>query len=171
MLTAQTVLNHFDVHIFEEYLKDEGSSQKLQMLDYELSEAKKYSAAKYAYILKANEENQPQLIVDGLRPKDSGKNNGDCCILSDELKKVFVENRPFFTRIENNSSGTNFTAGVPIVGSNKEIIGSLVVNESVATVDKITDDVMKSSIPFFVFSGLFVLFSFGIFDHFSALGT
>jgi two-component system sensor histidine kinase AgrC len=163
MLTAQTVLNHFDVHILEEYLKDEGSSQTLQMLDYELSEAKEYSDAKYAYILKVNEENQPQLIVDGLRPKDSGENNGDCCILSDELKKVFVENKPFFTRIENNSSGTNVTAGVPIVGSNKEIIGSLIVNESVATVDKITDDVMKSSIPFFVFSGLFVLFSFGIF--------
>jgi sensor histidine kinase regulating citrate/malate metabolism len=162
--TAQAVLEHFDVNTYEEYLDDQASNDKLRKLGHELSAAKKYTGAKYVYILKADDENQPRLIVDGF--PEANSSIGDCCILSKELKSKFTENKPFFTRIEDDESGTYLTSGVPIVSGNGEIIGSLVVDDSVATVDKITDEVMKSSFPFFVFSGLFVLFSFSIFVAF-----
>lgn len=162
MSTAQAVLDHFDVHTYEEFLQDQESTDKLRKLDHELRNAKKYSGAIYVYILKNDEENQPRL-VDGFPEDDSATIIGDCCRLSTELKSKFTEDEPFFIRVKDDSSGTYVTSGVPIVSSNGEIIGSLVVKESVTKVDKITDDVMKSSFPFFMFSGLFVLFSFSIF--------
>lgn len=166
MSTAQAVLNNFDVNTYEEYLEDHESADKLRMLDQELRKAKKYTGAIYVYILKSDEENQPRLIVDGFPEDDSATMIGDCCKLSKELKSKFTEEKSFFTRIEDDSSGTYVTSGVPIVNNDGENIGSLVVNVSVATVDKITDDVLKSSLPFFIFSGLFVLLSFSIFVAF-----
>lgn len=164
--TAQAVLDHFDINTYEAYLEDRDSTDKLRKLEDELGKAIRDTGATFAYILKTDDKNQPRIIVDGFPTDDSVTISGDCCILSNEIKSEYNENQPFFTRIEDDSVGTYVSSGVPIVGSNGESIGSLVVDESVATVDKITDEVLKNSFPFFIFSGLFVLFSFSIFVAF-----
>ncbi|OAS87127.1 MULTISPECIES: sensor histidine kinase [Metabacillus] len=161
--TAQAVLNHFDINTYEAYLQDQDSTAKLRKLEDELGKAIRDTGATFAYILKADDKNQPRIIVDGFPTDDSVTISGDCCILTNEIKSEYKENQPFFTRIEDDSVGTYVSSGVPIVGNKGESIGSLVINESVATVDKITDEVLKNSFPFFIFSGLFVLFSFSIF--------
>jgi sensor histidine kinase regulating citrate/malate metabolism len=163
MATAKAILEHFDVHTYEKYLEDQESTDKLSKLEGELRKASKYTGIKFVYILKGKDDNQPRIVVDGLLADDSPTRFGDCCIHSKELNSKFTENKPFFARFKDDSGRTNIISGVPIISDNGQTLGSLVVKESVAKVDKITDDVVKRSSPFFIFSGLFVVFSFSIF--------
>lgn len=157
--TAQVVLDNFDIRTYEKYLQNLDSTDHLRMLERELRSAKTYSNAIQVSILKGDNERQPQLIVNSI----STGAKGNCCILTKDFKEKFTENQSFNTRLIENSQGTYVTAGVPIVNGNRDVIGSLVVDERIEMVDEITNDVMKSSIPIFIFSGLFVIFSFSIF--------
>ena len=157
--TAQAVLDHFDIRTYENYLQNFDSTDHLRKLELELRSAKAYSNAMQVYILKVDNERQPQLIVNSI----STNKNENCCILTKEFKEKFTENQPFTTSLIEDSQGTYVTAGVPIVDGNRDVIGSLVVDDRIEMVDDITKEVMKSSIPIFIFSGLFVVFSFSIF--------
>lgn len=163
METAKTILEHFDIHTYEKYLEGQDSIDKRMKLEEELRNASKYTGTKFVYILKNENENKPRIVADGYTADDSSTRFGDCCILSKELNSKFTENKPFFVRFEDNSGDIYIISGVPILNGTGQTLGSLVINESVEKVDKISDDVLKRSFPFFIFSGLFVLFSFSIF--------
>lgn len=165
MSTARSILDHLDIHTYEKYLEEQ-SIHNLKKLEAELIEARKYTGAKFVFILKNQENNQPGIVAKGLLANDSTTSVDDCCILPKELNSKFTEYKPFFARIEDDIGGTYILSGIPIVNENGQTLGSLVVNESVDKVDKITDTVMKNSVPFFLFSGLFVILSFSIFIGF-----
>lgn len=162
---AKAILDDFNIHTYEEYLRDRESTDKFRKVSDELRQANKHTGAIFVYILKIDEDNQPWFIVDGLQASDFRTSIEECCNLSEEVIHKFKEDSPFFTRVENDINGNTYLlSGVPIESSNSnENLGYLIVEETSVKVDTIIEEVLKSSFPSFLFSGLFVLFSFSIF--------
>ncbi|WP_156178088.1 sensor histidine kinase [Bacillus sp. SA1-12] len=160
---ARAVLNQFNVHTYEAYLKDENSPDKHQRLEENLRKAKHDMGTKEVYILKAAENNQPKLVADSISAAISMSNGGEYSNFLKELKREFTENQPFSIRVNDHKKRTYVLAGVPILNNSGECIGSLVIEEYAGTANNLVDNVIKSSFPFFLFSGLFVLFTFSIF--------
>ncbi|WP_299087385.1 sensor histidine kinase [uncultured Metabacillus sp.] len=136
---------------------------KLQRLEENLRNAKQDIGVKYAYILKVGKNHQLKVVADSITVDASVSISGECCKLSNELKREFTENQSFSIRVKDDINGTYVLAGVPIINNSGQSIGSLVIEENAATVDNIVDKVIKSSFPFFLYSGLFTFFTFSIF--------
>ena len=162
MAKAQNIVGSMNIEILEKFLQNQQSSEIRRQLSEEMKKSKRYTGVRDIYFIHTDEANQPRLIDENLA-EDSVKSFGVCCKQLKELKRFDREAKPFTKRMEDPSGQTYVIAGVPIVSKKAETIGMLIIEEGIETVKKITKDVTLNSIPYFLFSGLFVLFSFSTF--------
>ncbi|MDQ0229756.1 sensor histidine kinase [Metabacillus malikii] len=161
---AQTVLNSMDPDVLQEYLLGKVSNpENLQILNEEVRKAEKNTGIQSIYIIQADENGQPRLIVDGSFLEASDRKKGSVSKHSEAFHTMYLQDAPFYTRLEDSTNSVSVLAGVPILSQDGKNIGSLVIEESSETVNRITEEVMSDSLPFFIFSGLFVLFAFSTF--------
>ncbi|XQY91251.1 sensor histidine kinase [Metabacillus sp. HB246100] len=160
--SADEILLNFDVAVLESYLNSPTSVEKRNLLERELRDAKRLSRGSYASILTKNSEGIPRRIAGG---KAEGRLHqaDDCCLLSEKFLEQYSEDKPFTSRIETDDHVTFIASGVPIINNEGVPLGAIVVEIGVGKVTDITNEVMKNNVSFFIFSTLFVLFSFIIF--------
>ncbi|MFC0270972.1 sensor histidine kinase [Metabacillus herbersteinensis] len=165
MENAKSIVKTFDKLTYEEFLKNPVASEEFYKLRRDLNQAREHTGALHVYTVKADEQNIPRVMVAGFPENHLETHIGKVSTIPEEYINKLVNGKLFYTGIiPDDTYGSYVTAGVPIYSeSNKEYLGALAVDISAETVNQITKEVVKSSIPMFIFNGLFVLISFAAF--------
>ncbi|PMC40630.1 hypothetical protein CJ195_02630 [Bacillus sp. UMB0899] len=132
-------------------------------LELQLNRIKKSFGAENVYIVKP--DSNEELIVRASSTRKM-KMSEACCELSKEFEHHFSKDKTSYLKIKDDSNQNTIMATVPILNSDGEYIGSLVMESKAEAVEELTKDVMQKSFPSFIMSGVLVLLSFSIFIAF-----
>lgn len=165
MENAKALLKTFDISTYEEFLKNPVASDEFFKLRRDLNLAREHTGALHVYTVKADEQNKPIVMVAGFPGNHPETHIGEVCTIPEEYINKLVNGKPFYTGIiPDDTFGSYVTAGIPIYSeTNNDYLGALAIDISAETVNQITREVVKSSIPMFIFNGLLVLISFAAF--------
>ncbi|MED4455234.1 ATP-binding protein [Metabacillus fastidiosus] len=161
---ASSILTRFDTAAYEEFMENRHPSDTYYKIRSEFNDAREYYNVLHVYTLVADEENKARVMISGFSAKGEEISIGEYCIIPSKYIPALIEGRPFYTDIiDDKKYGAYITAGVPIYNKNNDYLGILAVDISTNNVNDITEEVLSKSIPVFIFNGLFVVLSFGLF--------
>lgn len=161
MKAATSVAKTLDVAAYQAFLANPVQENKAYgQIKQQLEEMREQLGVLHLYTLQMNEDNQGATVMVGAFPPETsvGSEIGDPCHVYPEQITQIKNGQSYYSEIIHDPLyGVYMSAGAPLYDHNGKVIGIIAVDTDMEQVDGIGSEVVRRSIPIFVFQGLFVI--------------
>lgn len=161
MKAASVVASSLDVTVYEQFLrnpvKENPAFQKIQQ---QLSLSREQFSLMYLYTIQISEDNKSGRAMIVATPPNATQmfQIGDpCYVTPEQIQRIYTGETYYSDIIRDPVYGVYMSAGAPLRDKEGRIIGIIGVDTDVAIMEDIGRDVVKNSMPVFIFQGLFVV--------------
>ncbi|WP_236707858.1 ATP-binding protein [Brevibacillus choshinensis] len=160
MKAASFVASRLDAGAYQSFLENPvKDNEAFKHLQQQLAEARNHIGALYVYIVKIDEDLQGGRVMVAALPPDSKQTLqiGDPCFVNAEQISMIRGGYTYDSGIISDPVyGEYMSAGAPLLGERGQLLGIVGVDMDVRLINDIGSDVVKRSLPVFMFQGLFV---------------
>lgn len=156
---AYAIAGSMDVEEYKQFLANPIKNQLYWKIRKELNDARETIGAMYVYTMVVDNPRTSIATIVGL-PEDAIGNYeiGIPCSVPEKQVKQAYSGKPFVTDvIDDPVYGSYLTVGVPIKDKKGAVIGFLGVDISAKVLENIRTQIVKNSIPNFIYNGSFVI--------------
>lgn len=156
---AKAIASSFDTESYQRFLKNPEQNEDYWKIRNYLYRAKENTGALYVYVLKIDNPKVSHVMITGFPPELKENNIGMACTVPEELVKgAYYHGTSYFSDIiDDGKYGKYISAGAPIKDDDGKVICFLAVDIATDMLNTIFKEVMKKSMPIFVFSILFTI--------------
>ncbi|WP_411503938.1 sensor histidine kinase [Brevibacillus centrosporus] len=160
MKAASFVASQLDTRAYQAFLENPvKENPAYKQLEKELAKAREQFGALFLYISKIDADQQGgRVMIASLPPDlDYTMQIGEPCYINAEQIQMIVSGQTYYSDVISDPiHGKYLSAGAPLLGESGQLLGIVGVDMDVLSVDGIGSDVVRRSVPLFLFQGLFV---------------
>ncbi|MBG9568613.1 ATP-binding protein [Brevibacillus agri] len=161
MKTAAAAASRIDVASYEQFLQHPvKENPAYERLTSQLSQVREQFGVLYLYLLQINPDGSGGKVMVAAHPPDSGiqfQIGDPCYVNAEQIAKIRAGETYYSDIIRDPHYGVYMSAGAPLLGKDGRLAGIVGVDTDMAMVEGIGKDVVRNSVPVFVFHGLFVV--------------
>ncbi len=174
-LTAQEAISSYNVQIAENYVKQLDAASYIRFsqnpqenasffaIRDELDQFRQRIGAMYVYFVKIDSKGTPLMMVDGMKdPAKASAINEVTDIPADAVQRLQAGHSASSSIINNEEYGRYISSYAPILDSNGKLLGVIGIDTSVAVIDQIEANVLKSSWILYILLFVFTLLGIAI---------
>ncbi|WP_312118050.1 ATP-binding protein [Brevibacillus reuszeri] len=161
MKAATSVAGNLDVATYQAFLahpvKENAAYEQIKK---QLEDMRDQLGVLHLYTLRVDDDNQGAKVMIGAFPPDSKVEStiGDPCHVYPEQIVSIMNGQTYYSAIIHDPLfGVYMSAGAPLHDSNGKVIGIIGVDTDMEQVDGIGSEVVRRSVPIFIFQGIFVI--------------
>lgn len=158
--SAQSIAASMDVEAYRQFLENPTMDDRYWEMRRYLNDAREKIGALYVYTLKVDNSEVSYGMIMGM-PEDAEAEfpiGTVCTVPSEQVQQAFEGNTYFTSVIKDEAYDISYlSVGAPIYDEQKQIIGYIGIDISTDVLDSIGKKVLMSSIPTFIFNGVFVI--------------
>lgn len=161
MKAASSVADKLDMAAYQAFLQNPvKENQAYGVVKRQLEEMREQLGVLYLYTLQINEDDEGARVMIGAFPKETSIDSeiGDPChVYGEQIRQIRSGQAYYSAIIDDPAYGVYMSAGAPLKDGDGRIIGIIGVDTDMEMVDEIGSEVVRRSMPIFIFQGLFVL--------------
>ncbi|QRG70514.1 GHKL domain-containing protein [Brevibacillus choshinensis] len=158
MKAASFVASRLDTGAYQSFLKKPvKDTEAFRRLEQQLAEAREQFGALYIYISKIDADLQGGRVMAAALPPGQILQIGEPCYINAQQISLIKSGQTYYSDIISDPVyGEYMSAGAPLLGEQGQLLGIVGVDMDLQSVNSIGSDVVKRSLPIFLFQGLFV---------------
>ncbi|WNC16613.1 ATP-binding protein [Brevibacillus brevis] len=160
MKAASFVASQVDMESYRMFLeRPDVNSEPYRRVAHQLEMARAQFGALYLYIAKIDPDLQGGKVMISAVPPEMNRpiQIGEPCFIDKEQIRLINSGKTYYSDlISDPVYGEYMSAGAPLRGEDGRIIGIVGLDTELANVNRIGSEVVRGSLPMFIFQGLFV---------------
>jgi len=162
--TAEAYAAQFDVQAYEAFLQDPQENDLYWSIREEMNRYRMRIGAMYVYTVKIDDQGRPILLIDGQpRDSDSASPIGEVTDIPAEAIEALLQGKAAKSGIIRNPEyGDYISAYAPLRDSAGRVIGATGIDTDVTVSQTIYREVIRDSVPTFVWMGIVALAFFAL---------
>ncbi|MFS0555246.1 ATP-binding protein [Brevibacillus sp. 179-C9.3 HS] len=161
MNAATAIADSLDVAVYQEFLRNPvKTNPAYKRIEQQLNQAREQFGLLYLYTIQISEDMKSGRALIVARPPNAHQNfeiGVPTYLSAEQITTIYQGSTYYSDIIRDPDYGVYMSAGAPLRDQEGRIIGIIGVDTDVAIVEDIGNDVVRSSIPVFVFQGFFVV--------------
>lgn len=158
VIMAESIAKSIDIDSYKRFLQNRERNQDYWAIRTYLNDAREKTGALIVYTLEIDNPRVSKVMIGGFPEEnpEAYEIGMECTVPPKQVKRAYQGKTYFTDLIKDPLYGDYVSAGAPIKDHSGEIIGYVGVDISTDMLKRIEATVIKSNLPNFVFSGLFV---------------